>query len=219
MITRRSLLRISGSLLASGFFAGCIGGPSGPAETASTTTTTEELTPTTTENPTSTQEPTPTTTDEARPSTTDEPTVTPTEPTTVSTPTLSTGRSGESRTAAFPEWLHADVECEGSNSPQEGNEHKTSLSLESSTDEPTSDSATIAYESLSPGVQMLVDFALTHESAETCVYRPKPFDELVAEMREVIGNDEDIPQHLYIEKRGMYYEARFYSGDMYFFPR
>jgi hypothetical protein len=50
--TRRSLLRISGSLLATSFLAGCIGGSSPSEEAGGTGTTTEEPTPTATEEPT-----------------------------------------------------------------------------------------------------------------------------------------------------------------------
>jgi hypothetical protein len=109
--------------------------------------------------------------------------------------------------------LHESVQCTPAD-PQEGGQHKTSLSLGPGTDEPRPDSATIRFEALSSDVQLIVDFARARGSAETCVYAPPdPFRELANAIRTAMASAEDRPTHLYVEKEGRYYEVSFQSAD------
>jgi hypothetical protein len=116
--------------------------------------------------------------------------------------------------------LHEDAECDASIDPQGDSERKTTLGLRSGTKEPLSDSATITYESLAADVQMVVDFALEHGQAETCEYAPPdPFEKLIERIDDAMGDNGEVPQHLYIERSETYYEVSFRSADQVFYPR
>jgi hypothetical protein len=134
-------------------------------------------------------------------------------------PTSATRPATDQLRSPLP-WLHEDAECDASIDPQGDSERKTTLGLSTGTKEPLSDSATITYESLSPDVQMVVDFALEHGRAETCEYAPPdPFEKLIERIDDAMGDNREIPQHLYIERSETYYEISFRSADQVFYPR
>jgi hypothetical protein len=113
-----------------------------------------------------------------------------------------------------PAWLHESADCAA-----DGSSHRTTFVLGSARSEPLGDATVVRYRSLSPDARRIVDFALRHGAAETCVYAlPDPFRELVDAVEEATEDGRTRPSDLslYVEAEGAYHEVGLQVADQVF---